>query len=146
MSFLAHNAVVSRDHAYALNIQDTLKISGAQVSPVEIEKCLLEHPGKFINDLTVAGVSGGRITDEKVPRAWIVLSSAGKKHGVASVVRELNAWHQKNLSKYKWLRGGIQVVEEVCFLPLPFLYILCPRFLAHHPFFRGFFFPVVIGF
>jgi acyl-CoA synthetase (AMP-forming)/AMP-acid ligase II len=98
---------------YADRAKDTLKVSGAQVSPVEIENCLLEHPGKFINDVTVAGVSGGRTSDEKVPRAWIVLSPAGKKRGVAVVVRELNAWHQKNLSKYKWLRGGIQVVDQI---------------------------------
>jgi len=98
---------------YADRAKDTLKVSGAQVSPVEIEKCLLEHPGKFINDVTVAGVSGGRISDEKVPRAWIVLTPAGKKCGVAAVVKELDAWHQKNLSKYKWLRGGIQVVDQI---------------------------------
>ena len=113
----------------SFEIQDILKVSGAQVSPVEIENCLLEHPGKLINDVTVAGVSGGRISDEKVPRAWIVLTPAGKKHGVAAVVRELTAWHQKNLSKYKWLRGGIQIVDQVCFLPNlfpplpPFLHI-----------------------
>ena len=106
-----------KNHADTLKIQDTLKVSGAQVSPVEIENCLLEHPGKFINDVTVAGVSGGRFSDEKVPRAWIVLAPAGKKRGVAGVVKELNAWHQKNLSKFKWLRGGIQVVDEVCFHP-----------------------------
>ena len=104
-------------------IQDTLKVSGAQVSPVEIENCLLEHPGKLINDVTVAGVSGGRTSDEKIPRAWIVLTPAGKKLGVAAVVRELNAWHRKNLSKYKWLRGGIQVVDQVCFLPT-FLHVI----------------------
>ena len=98
-------------------IQDTFKVSGAQVSPIEIENCLLEHPGKLINDVTVAGVSGGRFSDEKIPRAWIVLTPAGKKRGVAAVVRELNAWHQKNLSKYKWLRGGIEVVDQVCSPP-----------------------------
>ena len=128
MNFLAYSAVVSKKAMLTLRfltfeIQDTLKVSGAQVSPVEIENCLLEHPGKLINDVTVAGVSGGRISDEKVPRAWIVLTLAGKKLGVAAVIRELNAWHQKNLSKYKWLRGGIEVVDQVCFPP---------KFLAHH--------------
>ena len=104
--------------------QDTLKVSGAQVSPVEIENCLLGHPGKLINDVTVAGVSGGRISDEKVPRAWIVLTPAGKKRGVAVVGRELNAWHQKNLSKYKWLRGGIQVVDQVCSPPILSVFVV----------------------
>ena len=30
------------------------------------------------------------------------------------MMKELESWHRKNLSKYKWLRGGIEVVEEVC--------------------------------
>ena len=93
--------------------QDTLKVSGIQVSPVEIENVLLAHPKALINDVSVAGVSGGRTSDEKVPRAWIVLSGAGKKLGAHAVIRELEMWHKENLSKYKWLRGGIEVVEEV---------------------------------
>ncbi|KAG2362835.1 hypothetical protein BDR07DRAFT_1484318 [Suillus spraguei] len=57
--------------------QDTLKISGMQVSPVEIENTLLSQPDKLIIDVCVAGVSGGRTSDERIPRAWIVLSPAG---------------------------------------------------------------------
>lgn len=64
----------------------------------------------------MAGVSGGRTSDEKVPRAWIVLSATGKKPwGKEKVVKELERWHQENLSKYKWLRGGIEIVDEVGF-------------------------------
>ena len=91
-----------------------MKVSGAQVSPVEIEDLLLAHPEKLIQDATVAGVSGGRTSDEKVPRAWIVLSIEGKKFGAVAVIKELEKWHQANLSKYKWLRGGIEVVMDVC--------------------------------
>ena len=94
--------------------KDTLKVSGIQVSPMEIEDVLLAEPKKLIMDATVAGVSGGRISDEKVPRAWVVLSAAGRKLGVDSTVKELKAWHEDRLSKYKWLRGGIEVVQEVC--------------------------------
>ena len=61
----------------------------------------------------MAGVSGGRTSDEKVPRAWVVLSDAGKKIGAEKVKEELEVWHKENLSKYKWLRGGIEVVKEV---------------------------------
>ena len=74
---------------------------------------LLAHPKGLIIDVTVAGVSGGRTSDEKVPRAWVVMSDAGKKMGAEDVKRELETWHQDNLSKYKWLRGGIEVVKEV---------------------------------
>jgi acyl-CoA synthetase (AMP-forming)/AMP-acid ligase II len=96
--------------------QDILKVSGVQVSPVEIENVLLAHPQKLIQDVTVAGVSGGRTSDEKVPRAWVVLSPEGQKLGVSRVMRVLDEWHRENLSKYKWLRGGIEVVKEVCAL------------------------------
>ncbi|KAF5332375.1 hypothetical protein D9758_016950 [Tetrapyrgos nigripes] len=51
---------------FADRSKDTLKVSGIQVSPVEIEDVLLAHPGKLITDVTVAGVSGfGRTSDEK---------------------------------------------------------------------------------
>ncbi|KAG1735180.1 hypothetical protein EDB19DRAFT_1995302 [Suillus lakei] len=93
--------------------QDTLKISGMQVSPVEIEDTLLAHPNKFITDVSVAGVSGGRTSDERIPRAWIVLSPAGAELGEKEVVARLDAWVQERLSRYKWLRGGIGIVEMI---------------------------------
>ncbi len=93
--------------------KDVLKVSGAQVSPTEIENALLAYPERLIADVTVAGVSGGRTKDEKVPRAWVVLTEEGRKKGERAVVEALHAWVQKNLSKFKWLRGGIEVVDEV---------------------------------
>jgi acyl-CoA synthetase (AMP-forming)/AMP-acid ligase II len=94
-------------------IKDTLKISGVQVSPVEIENVLLAHPDKLISDVTVVGVPGGRTMDEKIPRAWVVLSETGARKGQAAVVKALDAWSKDTLSKYKWLRGGIEVVNEI---------------------------------
>jgi acyl-coenzyme A synthetase/AMP-(fatty) acid ligase len=88
-------------------------VSGIQVSPLEIENVLLAHPGKLIIDVTVAGVNGGRTSDEKVPRAWVVLSDAGEMMGVEATKCELDMWHKEKLSKYKWLRGGIEVVKQV---------------------------------
>ena len=83
----------------------TLKISGVQVSPSELETALLAHPAGCINDV-VAGVSGGRTSDEKVPGAWIVLSQAGRRKGGAAAIKALEAWCRQNLTKQKWLRGG----------------------------------------
>ncbi|TDL17760.1 acetyl-CoA synthetase-like protein [Rickenella mellea] len=93
--------------------KDTLKVSGHQVSPKEIEVVLLAHPENLLVDASVAGVPGGRTSDEKVPRAWVVLSDEGKRLGANSVQRKLKAWTQKSLSKYKWLRGGIEIVDEI---------------------------------
>ncbi|KAG1855928.1 hypothetical protein F4604DRAFT_1590599 [Suillus subluteus] len=92
---------------------DTLKISGMQVSPVEIENTILAQPDKLITDVSVAGVSGGRTSDERIPRAWIVLSSAGAALGEKEVVTRLDVWVQERLSRYKWLRGGIGIVETI---------------------------------
>jgi acyl-CoA synthetase (AMP-forming)/AMP-acid ligase II len=94
-------------------MQDTLKVSGTQVSPREIEETLLAHPSNLVVDAVVAGVSGGRTVDEKIPRAWVVLGPAAKDLDPQDVVRELEVWCQKSFSKYKWLRGGIQIVDEV---------------------------------
>jgi hypothetical protein len=84
-----------------------------QVSPTEIEDTLLAHPGRLIVDAAVAGVPGARLADERVPRAWVVLSPEGKRRGERYVVGTLDSWVRDRLSRPKWLRGGVQVVEEV---------------------------------
>ena len=95
--------------------QDTLKISGLQVSPAEIEDVLLAEPTGLVKDVAVAGVllPGARTSDEMSPRAWIVLSAQGCQLRDEEVRDKLEQWVKTNLSKYKWLRGGIQFVSEV---------------------------------
>ncbi|KAF9027409.1 acetyl-CoA synthetase-like protein [Hymenopellis radicata] len=99
---------------FADRAKDTLKISGIQVSPLELENVLLAHPEKLITDVAVAGVGGyGRTNDERVPRAWVVLSERGKDFGTQQVARELIKWCEAQVSKYKWLRGGVEIVDEI---------------------------------
>ena len=74
----------------------------------------MAQPDGLVEDVAVAGVSGGRTSDEKVPRAWVVLSQAGRKRGAAVTTKALEEWSQKNLTKQKWLRGGFEIVTEVC--------------------------------
>ena len=93
--------------------KDILKVSGMQVSPTEIEQVLLSYPDKLIQDVCVAGVRGGRTSDEKVPRAWIVLSEAGKMGDKIDTIESLDRWTRAKLSKYKWIRGGFEIVDEV---------------------------------
>lgn len=93
--------------------KDTLKVSGVQVSPSELEVTLLAQPDRLIDDVVVVGVSGGRTADEKIPRAWVVLSQAGKRKGAAATIKVLEEWSRKSLSKQKWLRGGFEVVAEI---------------------------------
>lgn len=97
--------------------KDTLKISGTQVSPAEIEDVLIAMPSKVITDIAVAGVHGhGRTSDETVPRAWITLSEKGKQleaTNPGAVIKQLDKWACANLSKFKWLRGGYEIVQEI---------------------------------
>ena len=72
-----------------------------------------------------------------------MLTPAGKARGVAAVVKELNAWHQKNLSKYKWLRGGIEVVDKVRSLPPQAFFLSLPPYFPSLSILWGF---VVIAF
>jgi len=73
----------------------------------------MAQPDGLIKDVVVAGVSGGRTSDEKIPRAWIVLSQAGKRKGAAATIKVLEEWSQQSLTKQKWLRGGFEIVAEV---------------------------------
>ncbi|KAG1855931.1 hypothetical protein F4604DRAFT_1685590 [Suillus subluteus] len=100
-------------HKYNLFHIDTLKISGMQVSPVAIKNTILAQPDRLITDVNVARVSGGRTPDERILRAWIVLSPAGAALGKKEVVTRLNVWVQERLGRYKWLRGGIGIVETI---------------------------------
>jgi acyl-CoA synthetase (AMP-forming)/AMP-acid ligase II len=120
--------------SFADRAKDTLKVSGAQVSPAEIEAVILSHPSGFISDATVAGVSGGRTDDEKIPRAWIALTASGKDkvsrmnekgyNGKEEMMNIVKEWVKKSLSRIKWLRGGVEIVEEVR-MPTNHLYELC---------------------
>ena len=74
----------------------------------------MAQPDGLIDDVVVAGVSGGRTSDEKVPRAWIILSQAGKRKGAAVTIKALEEWSRQSLTKQKWLRGGFEIVVEVC--------------------------------
>ena len=86
-----------------------------QVSPSEIELTLLDHPDRLVIDVAVAGVRLKTLSgqQDRVPRAWVVLSPLGQKTGKQKTAEELEAWTKQTLSKYKWLKGGIEFVDEV---------------------------------
>ncbi|GJJ15955.1 hypothetical protein Clacol_010234 [Clathrus columnatus] len=95
--------------------KDTLKISGLQVAPTEIEDAIFAEPSGLVEDVAVAGVllPNSRLSDEKSPRAWIVLSPKGRRLGGEHVQKVIDNWIRERLSKYKWLRGGIQFVDQI---------------------------------
>lgn len=96
---------------YLDRCKELIKVKGLQVAPTEIEDCLLEMPGGLVRDACVVGVVGeDGIT--VLPRAWVVLSDkVGRNEEV--VFEKLKQWVGKRLSRYKWLDGGIERVDEV---------------------------------
>ena len=119
-----------KNTSFADRAKDTLKISGMQVSPAEIESFLLSpsnpHPvSSLITDVAIAGVRSTQTKnsrekrlgeDELVPRAWVVPSNAGRAIGERELVRRVDECVKEGMSKYKWLRGGVEMVDEVRFL------------------------------
>jgi hypothetical protein len=57
--------------------------------------------------LIVAVRGHTRTSDKKIPRAWVVLSLAGKRRGSATI-KALDELSQRNLAKQEWLRGGFE--------------------------------------
>lgn len=85
-------------------MQDAFKVSGAQVAPRELEDVILAHPAGLVADAAVAGVRRPGAGDDRMPRAWVVLSAAGRAEGEAGVVQALDDWVRERLSGYKRLR------------------------------------------
>lgn len=106
-------ALTDRHRSFVDRAKDTLKVSGAQVAPTEIEDAILAQPDRLVKDVCVAGVTGGRTSDEKIPRAWVVLGDAGRRRGAQETIKTLDDWVKQNLSRYKWLRGGYEIVDAV---------------------------------
>ncbi|TFY71711.1 hypothetical protein EVG20_g1297 [Dentipellis fragilis] len=98
---------------YSDRLEDMLIVSGLPVSPSEIEHVLWLQPDKLFVDVAVAGVPGDRCSDEKVPRAWIVLSDVGRQRGSTAVVSILDEWARSQMGGDKTLQGGIEVVEQL---------------------------------
>lgn len=98
-----------------------------QVSPAEIEDTIMAEPSGIIADVAVAGVllPNSQTSDEKSPRAWIVLTEKGRSLGEKKAREVIESWTRKNLSRYKWLRGGIEFVDEVTLFVLCFSELYC---------------------
>ncbi|KAG7447087.1 uncharacterized protein BT62DRAFT_930924 [Guyanagaster necrorhizus] len=79
----------------------------------EVETIFYAHPGQYVREVVVAGVSVGTNAHERLLRAWLVLSKAGEKAGDPAVVDALRRWTERHLVKSKWLHGGIEVVGEL---------------------------------
>jgi acyl-coenzyme A synthetase/AMP-(fatty) acid ligase len=84
-----------------------IKVRGWQVSPSELEACLLTHPS--IADAAVIGVQPGGSQSE-LPRAYVV-----KKHSSdASITEsEVYGYLHARLANYKALSGGVEFIDSI---------------------------------
>jgi len=108
----------NKNFFFSDRVKDTLKVSGMQVSPQEIEEFIFQGPATqdIVADVAVAGVmtaASSRTEDEKVPRAWVVMTPKGKKLGAKEVAKVVKKAVEEGLSRYKWLRGGVEVVSAI---------------------------------
>lgn len=87
--------------------KELIKVRGWQVSPTELEICLLKHPS--IIDAAVIGVdlSDGR---GELPRAYLVLDPTSLPPVTDEEIQKHVHCH---LAKYKALTGGIRHIKVV---------------------------------
>ncbi|RAR01194.1 4-coumarate-CoA ligase-like protein [Stemphylium lycopersici] len=98
---------------YLDRFKEMIKVKGLQVAATEVEDTLLQHPEHLVSDACVAGVESGRGDREVGVRAWVVLKDGGRALGEEGVKRKLREWVEGRLSRYKWLTGGIEVVDLI---------------------------------
>lgn len=86
--------------------KELIKVRGFQVAPPELEAILLSH--SKVADAAVIGVRYPGIEDEH-PRAYVVAKDkANPPDG-----DELKAFLAERLVKYKWLTGGVTIVNAI---------------------------------
>lgn len=91
-------------------IKELIKVKGLQVAPAELEAHLLAHPA--VHDCVVIGVPSEK--EGEVPKAFIVKSpSVGLEESAAGLKRDIAKHVEKHKAKHKWLKGGIEFIDEV---------------------------------
>ncbi|KAF9892990.1 hypothetical protein FE257_012401 [Aspergillus nanangensis] len=83
-------------------IKELIKVNGLQVSPAELEKGLMGHPG-----VIDAAVVGHKKDTREFPRAFIVRKST------STTPEELHKFIKARFARHKWLSGGIFFVPAI---------------------------------
>jgi acyl-CoA synthetase (AMP-forming)/AMP-acid ligase II len=86
--------------------KELIKVRGFQVAPPELEAVLLSH--SEVIDAAVIGVRYPGIEDEH-PKAYVVARDKANPPSED----ELKAFLAKRLVKYKWLTGGVTIVNAI---------------------------------
>ena len=86
--------------------QELIKYKGLQVSPVEVEACLLSH--ECVADAAVIGVPDPSAPGNELPRAYIVV-----ENNRSLSEEEAKAHVKSNMARHKQLRGGVVFTKEI---------------------------------
>lgn len=98
---------------YLDRLKEMIKVKGLQVAATEVEDKLLDHPEGLVRDACVAGVDNGRGDGSLKVRAWVVLTPQGQSLGAEELETRLRQHVEKQLSRHKWLTGGVEIVDSV---------------------------------
>ncbi|KZF22958.1 phenylacetyl-CoA ligase-like protein [Xylona heveae TC161] len=91
-------------------LKELIKVKGHQVAPAELEDHLLSHPS--VLDAAVIPVPDPE--SGEVPKAFIVKQpSAGVVVPNSVIKREILKHVANHKAQYKWLKGGVEFVEEI---------------------------------
>ena len=88
--------------------KDLIKVRGWQVSPAEIEACLLTHPS--IKDAAVIGAPAKDGTGE-LPSAYVVIDSIHTSN--LDPGAEIQSYVREQLASYKALDGGVKFLHDI---------------------------------
>ncbi|EGT35296.1 hypothetical protein CAEBREN_30220 [Caenorhabditis brenneri] len=84
-------------------LKELIKVKGLQVPPAELEDILLSHPK--IRDCAVIGIPDAKAGE--LPKAFVVRSDTTLSE------QEVKDFVKPKVSKYKYLEGGVEFIEEI---------------------------------
>ncbi|KND92253.1 putative 4-coumarate--CoA ligase 1 [Tolypocladium ophioglossoides CBS 100239] len=98
------------EHLFIVDrVKELIKVRGIQVSPVEVESLLLQHPA--VADVTVVPIPNDSAGE--LPIAFVVRSPAGKEEDENVVRDKIHEFVNGELADYKRLAGGIEFLDAL---------------------------------
>ncbi|KAJ4386559.1 hypothetical protein N0V93_009457 [Gnomoniopsis smithogilvyi] len=90
-------------------IKELIKVKGHQVAPAELEAHLLSHPA--VGDCAVIQIPDDR--SGEVPKAFVAKAVAFANKPEEEVVRSILKHVEEHKAPYKWIKGGVEFVDEI---------------------------------
>ena len=85
------------------------RFQGHQVAPAELEAHLLTHPA--VSDTAV--IQSYDENSGEVPKAFVVKAAAYADKPDDEVAKEVAKHVEQHKAPYKWLKGGVEFIDEI---------------------------------